>query len=265
MTFSIIIPFYNERDTLAPLLDRVLAVTLPEGCGREVLLVDDGSQDGSHEIAADYADRFSDSIRLIAFDTNHGKGHAVRAALAEATGDVCIIQDADLEYDPQDYLRILREYDDPGVTVVYGSRILGSPNRSYHRYYWGGRLVSFVTRLLYGTGITDEPTCYKSFRRDVLNEIELRANGFEFCPELTGKLLRAGHRIVEVPIHYNPRSFDEGKKIRARDGLIALWTLLRIRLGLDRCCTRPRAVEDGAVADRAENRGDQRDHVGSPS
>jgi len=265
MTLSVVIPFYNEHATLATLVDRVLAVELPEGGRAEILLVDDGSRDGSGTIAADYAARHADRVRLISFPVNHGKGHAVRAGLEAATGDVCIIQDADLEYDPHDYLRILREYDDPQVTVVYGSRILGSVNRSYNRYYWGGRLVSFVTRLLFSTGITDEPTCYKSFRRAVLREIELKADGFEFCPELTGKLLRAGHRIVEVPISYTPRSFDEGKKIRASDGLKAIWTLVRIRIGLDRCCATPAAAENAVAGKPLEAQGGPRDHAGLSS
>lgn len=229
MTLSIIVPFYNERSSLAALLDKVLAVRLPDGCRREIILVDDGSDDGSGDVAAEYARRLPEVVRLISSPQNHGKGHAVRAGLAAATGDVCIIQDADLEYDPEDYCTILEAYEDPSVKVVYGSRILGSRNRSYSRYYWGGRLVSFVTNLLFGSAITDEPTCYKSFRREVLDGLELRANGFEFCPEITGKLLRAGYRIEEVPIRYTPRSFEQGKKIRARDGLLAIWTLLRVR------------------------------------
>jgi glycosyltransferase involved in cell wall biosynthesis len=229
MTLSIIIPFYNERDTLGPILEKVWAVRLPNDARKEIILVDDGSNDGSGQVAADYAHRLPDSIRHISFPTNHGKGHAVRAGLAAATGDICIIQDADLEYDPEDFTAILAAYDDPQVQVVYGSRILGNNERSYSRYYWGGRLVSFVTNLLFRSSITDEPTCYKSFRREVLAGLNLRACGFEICPELTGKLLRAGHEIVEVPIRYCPRSFAEGKKIRARDGLAAIWTLVRIR------------------------------------
>jgi glycosyltransferase involved in cell wall biosynthesis len=262
MTLSIIIPFYNEHDTLSRLLDRVLAARLPAGWQRELVLVDDGSRDGSGHVAADYASRFPDRIRYIPCPVNCGKGHAVRVGLAAATGDVCIIQDADLEYDPADYACILQAYDDPEVTVVYGSRILGSRNRSYNRYYWGGRLLSFVTRVLYRANITDEPTCYKSFRRGVLDQIELRTNGFDFCAELTGKLLRAGQRIVEVPISYSPRSFQEGKKIRARDGLIAIWTLLKIRLGWDRGCTARRADAVDRAPAQVTGQEDPRRHAG---
>ncbi len=234
---SIVIPFYNEASTLAAILDKVLAVDLG-GTARELIAVNDGSTDGSAEIARRYANSHGAQVRLVSFPTNHGKGHAVIAGLREATGDVVIIQDADLEYDPNDYRSILALYDDPTVKVVFGSRILGerqhlnngAPRRhSYERYYWGGRLVTFVTNLVYAARLTDEPTCYKSFRREVLDGIDLESRGFEFCPEITAKLLRRGYAIVETPIHYYPRGFEEGKKIRYTDGLKAIWTLLRLR------------------------------------
>jgi glycosyltransferase involved in cell wall biosynthesis len=234
---SIVIPFFNEAATLAALLDKVLAVDLGQ-TAKELIAVNDGSTDGSAEIAGRYAQAHADHVRLVSFPTNHGKGHAVIAGLGEATGDVIIIQDADLEYEPQDYRSILALYDDPAVKVVFGSRILGQRQQlnngvarrhSYERYYWGGRLVTFVTNLVYGARLTDEPTCYKSFRREVLAGLELQSRGFEFCPEITAKLLRRGYEIVETPIHYYPRGFDEGKKIRCTDGLKAIWTLLRLR------------------------------------
>ena len=140
-----------------------------------------------------------------------------------------IVQDADLEYDPNDYAVILDRFTDTGVKVVYGSRILGGGSHSYRRYYWGGRLVTMFANVLYGSHLTDEPTCYKAIRREVLDELELVSKGFEFCPEITAKLLRRGYQIHEVPIRYHPRSFEQGKKISWRDGLIALWTLLRYR------------------------------------
>ena len=229
MKLSIVIPFYNEAATLGELLKRVLAVRL-DGVDKEILAVDDGSRDGSAEIAAHFARQRPDVVRVISFATNGGKGRAVIAGLEQATGEICIIQDADLEYDPEDYRPILEAYHDPDVHVVYGSRILGSGNRSYHRYYWGGRLVTWWTNLLYGSRLTDEPTCYKSFRRQVLDGLHLTSSGFEFCPEITAKLLRRGYRIVEVPIRYYPRSFAEGKKIRYSDGLKAVWTLARLRI-----------------------------------
>jgi glycosyltransferase involved in cell wall biosynthesis len=230
---SIVIPFFNEQATLPAILARVLAVEL-NGFDREVVLVDDGSRDESGSIARDWAGRYPDVVRYVAMPRNAGKGAAVIRGLHEVSGDIVIVQDADLEYDPEDYRPILAAYADPNVSVVYGSRILGQTGTRYRRYYWGGRLVTAITNLLFGSRLTDQPTCYKSLRRAVLMGIELHSRGFEFCSELTAKLLRAGHRIVEVPIGYHPRSFVEGKKIRASDGLKAVWTMLRIRFGLDR-------------------------------
>lgn len=228
MKLSIVMPCYNEERTLAAILDRVLAVPLPE-VTKEVIIVDDGSRDRSPEIAAEYAARFPEQVRALRQPTNRGKGAAVHVGLAAATGDILLIQDADLEYEPNDYAPLLAKFADPKVMVVYGSRILGSQNRSYNRYYWGGRLVTLATNLLYGCHLTDEPTCYKVFRRQVLQAFDLVCPGFEFCPELTAKLIRRGFRIHEIPIQYYPRKFEEGKKIRWHDGVIALWTLLRFR------------------------------------
>jgi len=226
---SIVVPFFNEQAFLDTLLQRVWAVPLPGVC-KELVLVNDGSTDGSPAIARCWAERHPEAVRFVSFPDNHGKGHAVIAGLHAATGDVLIVQDADLEYDPRAYRPILARFSDPRVKVVYGSRILGSRNRSYNRYYWGGRLLSLVANLLYGAHLTDEPTCYKALRRDVFRRLHLTSTGFEFCPELTAKLLRRGIRIHEVPIHYYPRGFEQGKKIRPRDGLVAVWTLLRYRL-----------------------------------
>jgi len=234
---SIIIPFYNEAATLETLLNRVRAVDLG-GIEKEIIAVDDGSTDDSLAIVNRIATATGE-IRVLAFAKNRGKGSAVRAGLEAATGDILIIQDADLEYDPEDYRTILREYRDPSVAVVFGSRILGelrhvnngaSRRHSYHRYYWGGRFVTLVANLVYGAHLTDEPTCYKSLRRELLKEIQLDSTGFEFCPEITAKILQRGHRIVEVPIRYYPRGFEEGKKIRYTDGVKAIWTLIKLRL-----------------------------------
>jgi glycosyltransferase involved in cell wall biosynthesis len=237
MKLSIVIPFYNEAATLGPLLGKVSAVELP-GVTKEVIVVNDGSTDGSGEVAERFARDHPGLVRLISLQTNGGKGRAVIAGLKAATGDILIVQDADLEYEPDDYRAILDAYRDPAVTVVFGSRVLGAQRQlqngttkrhSYERYYWGGRLVTLVANMIYATHLTDEPTCYKSLRREVLTELDLESQGFEFCPEITAKLLRRGHRIVEVPIHYYPRSFEEGKKIRYTDGIKAIWTLVRLR------------------------------------
>lgn len=238
MKLSIVIPFYNEAATLGTLLNKVLAVNLGQ-IAREIIAVDDGSTDGSAEIARSLCEANPASMRLISFSSNGGKGRAVITGLRAATGDVLLVQDADLEYDPDDYLQILAAYDDPNVQVVFGSRILGtqrhlqngkSRRHSYERYYWGGRLVTLVANLAFASHLTDEPTCYKSLRRSVFAELDLRSSGFEFCPEITAQILRRGHRIVEVPIRYYPRGFEEGKKIRYSDGLKAIWTLIWERM-----------------------------------
>jgi dolichol-phosphate mannosyltransferase len=228
---SIITPFYNEEQTLPVLLNLSHAALLPAGMTREFILVDDGSRDGSNAIAAAFVERNPDSARLITLPRNQGKGAAMRAGLAVAAGDIVLIQDADLEWDPADYVRLLSPYADPGVSAVFGSRLLGNEARCiYYHYYLGGRMLSAWTNLLYRSHITDQPTGFKSFRRSLLEGIHLTANGFDFDSELTSRLLQAGHTIHEIPVRYLPRTFKQGKKVRPRDGLHALWVLLRIRL-----------------------------------
>jgi len=221
---SVLVPVYNEQDTVIPILERVLELDVP----KEVIVVDDGSTDASAHRLEEFA-REHPEVTVLRHPRNRGKGAAVRTALERATGDVVVVQDADLEYDPRDLPRLLSLIERGEADVVYGSRVRGGNPMSYLRYYLGGRLVSLVASLLYGRWITDEPTCYKMVRRDLLDDIDLEAEGFEFCPELTAKLLRRGARYREVPIRYRPRSIGEGKKIRARDGLIAVWTLLKLR------------------------------------
>jgi dolichol-phosphate mannosyltransferase len=228
MKLSVVIPCYNEECTLAAVLDRVIAAAPPD-VEKEILIVDDGSKDGSAAIAEEYARRHPRVVFAHRLPANRGKGAAVRHGFQQATGDVVLIQDADLEYNPDEYPKLLAPFADPKVQVVYGSRILGSQNRSYNRYYWGGRGVTWFTNLVYGSTLTDEPTGYKAFRREFLQSIPLECDGFEFCPEITAKVLRRKVTIHEVPISYTPRSFAEGKKIGWRDGFAALWTLLRFR------------------------------------
>lgn len=230
MKLSVVIPCYNEERTLAAVLDRVIAAPPPE-VEKEILIVDDGSTDASATIAEDYARRHPGVVFTHRLPANRGKGAAVRHGFHQAAGDVVLIQDADLEYNPDEYPKLLAPFADPKVQVVYGSRILGSQNRSYNRYYWGGRGVTWFTNLVYGSKLTDEPTGYKTFRREFLQSILLECDGFEFCPEITAKVLRRKVTIHEVPISYTPRSFAEGKKIGWRDGFAALWTLLRFRWG----------------------------------
>lgn len=220
MKLSVIVPVLNEEKTIGVILDRVLAV----GVVHEVIVVDDGSTDRTAKVAGERGAR----VKVVRHGTNRGKGSAVVTGLAEVTGDVVVVQDGDLEYDPADFVPMLGVIES-GESVVFGSRILGKNKFSYLRFYFGGRALSLVTNLLYGTSITDEPTCYKMARTEVYRALELKCRGFEFCPEMTAKVSRLGHAIKEIPIHYEPRSIDEGKKIRWWDGVIAIGTLLRYR------------------------------------
>lgn len=222
MKVSVLIAAYNESGTIARCLDAVYDRN--PGRDLEVIVVDDGSRDGTFEAAKAAA---RPGTLVLRHDKNQGKGAAIRTALAAATGEVVIIQDADLEYDPADYAALLKPIEEGRAEVVYGSRIHNT--RSYARYYWGGRLVSCWANLLYGSSLTDEPTCYKVFKLDLIRSLDLRSTGFEFCPEVTAKILRRGIVIHELPISYSPRLIEEGKKIRWTDGVIALWTLLKLR------------------------------------
>jgi glycosyltransferase involved in cell wall biosynthesis len=225
MKLSVIIPVFNEEATIETLLERIARVELP--VEKEIIIVDDGSTDRTREIVEQL-----DSAEVITrFHTeNRGKGAAVRTGLEVASGEIVLIQDGDLEYDPADYPRLIRPIIEKRARVVYGSRILGQNEASYFRYYWGGRFLSFLTNLIYDIRITDEPTCYKVFDAALLKGLELKCEGFEFCPEVTAKVTRLGESIIEVPISYMPRSIIEGKKIRWTDGLIAVWTLVRFRM-----------------------------------
>jgi len=226
---SVIIPVYNEAATVTQVVEQVLEVKLDD-VEKEIIVVNDGSTDGTEAVLDSLAARWPNPLKIVHHERNQGKGAAIRTALEHVTGDVVITQDADLEYAPQEYPRLLAPFENPAVQVVYGSRNLRRNPRSSWSFYWGGRLLSWVTNLLYGSHITDEATGYKAFRADLLRDLDLQSNGFEFCPEVTSKVLRRGIRIHEVPISYQPRSFAEGKKINWCDGLQAIWTLLKYRL-----------------------------------
>jgi dolichol-phosphate mannosyltransferase len=221
---SLIIPAHNEESTIGDVLDRVLATPVSP----EAIVVDDGSTDGTASVIEQYKD--DPRVHIVTHPVNRGKGAAIRTGIAYATGDIILIQDADLEYDPGDFEAILKAFESPDVAVVYGSRRLLKSNRmSSLSFFVGGVSLTWITNLLYGLSITDEPTCYKAFRASLLKSLPLTCERFEFCPEVTALVARRGIRIVEVPIHYYPRSKKEGKKIGAMDWFEAVGTLIRCR------------------------------------
>lgn len=224
-TLSVVIPVYNESKTIRQLLDRVNDVDV--SVGKQIIIVNDGSTDGSRDVIVRWLAEHSDVDAVLSNQENAGKGAAVRAGIQRSTGDVVIIQDADLEYDPNDYRACVQPILDGQCKVVYGSRELSVENRRYSHatFYAGGLLVTNWMNLLYESDLTDEPTCYKTFDGDLIRSISIRGDGFEWEPEVTGKLLRLGYEIREVPIRYSPRKSNEGKKIKWRDGLNALWTV----------------------------------------
>lgn len=225
MKLSVVIPVYNEKNTIKEILRQVRSVDLGD-IDKEIVVVDDYSTDGSIDILKLEADS---SIKVVRHEKNQGKGAAVRTGLANTTGDMIIIQDADLEYDPEDYLKLIDPVLKGKATVVYGSRFTGERRNMLYWHYVGNRFLSFVTNILYNTTLSDMETCYKLFSRDAIDGITIKSNKFDFEPEITAKILRKGIRIYEVPISYAGREADEGKKITWRDGLPALWALTKYR------------------------------------
>jgi glycosyltransferase involved in cell wall biosynthesis len=222
---SIIIPVYNEEKTIGEMLANVLSVSLPEWT-KEIIVVDDGSTDGTRNILKTWEKK----ARVIYKDKNEGKGSALTLGFHKATGDIVLIQDADLEYSPSDYPVLLSPFEHPHVDVVYGSRFLGPHLSTMFVYAQGNKFVTFVTNILFNTNITDMETGYKVFRRSVLKDITIRSKRFDVEPEFTVKMLKNGHQIYEVPISYFGRKFNEGKKLTWRDGVVALWTLIKYRI-----------------------------------
>ena len=223
---TVLLPVYNEKDTFPHLLERVRAVDVD----KEILILDDASSDGTREMLKTVVEGAYPDVRVFYHETNLGKGAALRTLIPHATGEFSIVQDGDLEYDPQDYLPMITALRCQDAPVVYGSRFLRGwpPMKPANRLV--NRLLAWMVRVLYGTPMTDEATCYKAFRTDLLQSIPLTCRRFEFCPEVTAKLLRRGHKIVEVPIRYSARTFAEGKKIRWTDGVAAIWTLIKFRV-----------------------------------
>jgi len=225
---SIVIPVYNEEQTVREVIARVLAVDLG-AIEREIIVVDDGSTDATAHVVDDAAEAFSGLVRAMHSPINLGKGAAVRIGFKYATGDLLIIQDADLELDPLEYTRLLAPILAGTADVVYGSRFAGGATGVSLRARFANRVLTMMTNVLFGGRLTDMETAYKAMRRDVLLRIRLRCVSFDFEPEVTAKLLLAGYTIGEVPIAYRPRRADEGKKIRWTDGIDAVYTLLRCR------------------------------------
>lgn len=222
---SVIIPCYNEIHTIREIVAQVVAVNIAS----EILIIDDGSKDGTRDILPEIEQEYA-VVRVILHEQNSGKGAAVSTGFKNAKGDVFIIQDADLEYDPRDYPHLLQPIEENRAKVVYGSRFLGGPRKTM--FFWNmvaNKFLTLVTNILYNTILSDMETCYKVFRAEVVRDMKIRSRRFDFEPEVTAKVLKKGIRIYEVPISYNGREWTEGKKIKWYDAPIALWTLIRYR------------------------------------
>ncbi|MDP2728243.1 MAG: glycosyltransferase family 2 protein [Dehalococcoidia bacterium] len=224
MKLSVLMPIYNERDTIREIIRRVQAVEVE----KEIICVDDYSTDGTREILQELAQEYPD-LKLLFHPKNMGKGAAVRTGLAQIEGDVAIVQDADLEYDPQDYVLLLRPILSGKTEVVYGSRFLGEHKAMYFWHSLGNNLLTLLTNILYDTTLTDMETGYKVFTRDVARKIKLTSPRWGFDPEITSRILKLGYRIYEIPISYAGREFNEGKKISWKDGFTVLFTLVKCR------------------------------------
>jgi glycosyltransferase involved in cell wall biosynthesis len=226
---SVIVPVYNERETLPEIVRRIRAVDLDAlGLRKEIVLVDDGSTDGTRDLLPGLAEL--PDVRILLLPRNRGKGAAVRAGVERARGDLILVQDADLEYDPRDYPILLRPILEERSKVVYGSRFLGEHKAMYFWHQLGNKTLTTIANILYDSTLTDMETCYKLCTAEIARSFSLREKRWGFDPEITAKILKRGHRIYEVPISYNGREFDEGKKISWRDAFVVIGALLRYRI-----------------------------------
>lgn len=224
MKLTVIIPAFNEKNTIQEIVRRVQATKLVD----EIIIVDDGSTDGTRALIAPLDGE--NNVKVILHEKNQGKGAAVRSGISAATGDVLMIQDADLEYDPREYANLLKPIEEGLADVVYGSRFLGAPHRAI--LFWNmvaNKLLTLMTNILYNNILTDMETGYKVFKREVVADMKIHAKRFDFEPEFTAKILKKNVRVFEVPITFNPRDYSEGKKIKMKDAFEAVWTLLKYR------------------------------------
>jgi len=222
---SVVMPVYNERETIDEIVARVLAIPMRV----ELVVVDDCSTDGTRAHLAELQKQYG--FTLLLQPRNQGKGAALRRGFAAVSGDIVAIQDADLEYSPEEFPRLAELIIEGRADVVYGSRFLGSHRVFLFTHYLGNLVLTLVTNVLYNTMLSDMETCYKVMRREVLDGLDLRSNGFGIEPEITAKIFKRGYRVYEVPITYDGRGYDEGKKITWKDGIVALWVLFRNRIG----------------------------------
>jgi glycosyltransferase involved in cell wall biosynthesis len=220
---SVVMPVYNERDTIEEIIGRVMAVPVR----KELIVVDDGSRDGTRDILASLQQQYE--FVLLLQERNQGKGAALRRGFAAVRGDLVVIQDADLEYSPEEYPELIELICQGRADVVYGSRFLGRHRVFMFSHYLGNRIVTTLTNVLYNTMLTDMETCYKVMRAEVVRGLNLESNGFGIEPEITAKIFKRGYRVYEIPITYDGRGYEQGKKITWRDGIVALWVLLKYR------------------------------------